>query len=98
MFLDFTAGISKKFLKAFLTYNNRPFRKTHDVTLLLKLCIDVDESFKELLEAEIDRLYPRAVEVRYPEVEYDVTSGEAEEAIKLAEKVREFVLRKLNID
>jgi len=36
------------------------------------------------------------VEVRYPEVEYDVSLEEAEEAIKLAEKVREFVLRKLN--
>ena len=88
----------EKFLKAFLTYHNKPFRKTHDVTLLLKLCIGVDESFKELLEAEVDRLYPRAVEVRYPEVEYDVSPEEAEEAIKLAEKVREFVLRKLNID
>ena len=88
----------EKFLKAFLTYHNKPFRKTHDVTLLLKLCIDVDESFKELLEAEVDRLYPRAVEVRYPEVEYDVSPEEAEEAIKLAEKVRSFILRKLNID
>ena len=88
----------EKLLKAFLTYHNKPFRKTHDVTLLLKLCISVDESFKELLEAEVDKLYPRAVEVRYPEVEYDVSPEEAEEAIKLAEKVRSFILRKLNID
>jgi len=88
----------EKFLKAFLTYHNKPFRKTHDVTFLLKLCIDGDESFKQRLEAEVDKLYPRAVEIRYPEVEYDVSFEEAKEAIELAEKVREFVLKKLDID
>ena len=88
----------EKFLKAFLTYHNRPFRKTHDVTLLLKLCIDIDENFKQLLEAEVDRLYPKAVEIRYPEIEYEVSLEEAKEALELAEKVREFVLGKLNND
>lgn len=78
----------EKFLKAFLTYHNKPFGKTHDITFLLKLCIDVDESFKQLLEAEVDKLYPRAIEVRYPEVEYEVLPEEAEEAIKLAEKLK----------
>ena len=81
-----------------MTYRNRPFRKTHDVTLLLKLCIDIDKSFKQLLEAEVDKLYPKAVEVRYPEVEYDVSFEEAKEAIELAEKVKDFVLKKLNIN
>ncbi len=26
----------EKYLKAFLTYHNKPFSKTHDITLLLK--------------------------------------------------------------
>ncbi|NOZ59279.1 MAG: HEPN domain-containing protein [Euryarchaeota archaeon] len=88
----------EKYLKAFLTYHNKPFGKTHDITLLLKKCIDVDESFRELADIEIDRLYPRGVLVRYPELEDEILKPEAEESIAIAEKVREFVQQKLEVE
>lgn len=63
----------KKYLKAFLTFYNKPFGKTHDLTFLLKKCIEIDGSFEELRKLEIDKLYPKGVEVRYPEFTSIVT-------------------------
>lgn len=85
----------EKYLKAFLTFHNKPFGKTHDLTYLLKKCIEIDVSFHELREVEIDKLYPKGIEVRYPEFTLTVTEDDAKESIKIAEKVREFVLEKV---
>ncbi len=87
----------EKYLKAFLTYHNKPFSKTHDITLLLKKCIEIDDSFRELIKMEVDKLYPRGVMVRYPEIEDEILESEAEESIAIAEKVKKFVLEKLKM-
>jgi len=57
---------AEKYLKAYLTFRNRAFRKTHDISELLQICIEVDESFTRLQEANVDELTLYAVEVRYP--------------------------------
>ncbi|MEM5821373.1 MAG: HEPN domain-containing protein [Candidatus Aenigmatarchaeota archaeon] len=86
---------AEKFLKAFLVFHNKPFRKTHDLVELLELCEEIDESFKELSKEEIDKLTDYATDIRYPEEFYMPSIEEAKEAIEIAEKVKEFVLNKL---
>jgi len=85
----------EKLLKAFLIDNNRPYPRTHDIRELIKLCTKIDESFKYLFEIEADKLTIYATETRYPEYEFEVSEEEAKEAIEIAEKVRNFVLKKL---
>jgi len=85
----------EKYLKAFLTKHQVFFKKTHDISYLIALCMRVDKEFKHLYSIEADKLYPRGIDVRYPEIELEVTEEEAREALEIAEKVRDFVLKKL---
>jgi len=87
----------EKVLKAFLIFHNKRFRKTHDISELIELCSEIDKEFENLIEEkEILRLNFYATEVRYPEaLEYGPDIEEAKEAIEIAEKVKEFVLKKL---
>jgi len=85
----------EKFLKAFLTYHNMPFGKTHNVKKLVRLCMEIDEEFEYVNEAGAGELYPKSIEVRYP-TSYEPKEEEAREAIDIAKKVREFVLRKID--
>lgn len=61
----------------------------------MKKCVEIDSNFKELVELKVDKLYPKGIEVRYPEFTATVSEEETKEAIEIAEKVREFVSRKL---
>lgn len=85
----------EKYLKAFLVLNDKEFRKTHDITELIELCCEIDEDFQELYEINADKLTKYAIEIRYPEEFYFPLLKEAEEAIQIAEYVKEFVLKKL---
>ena len=84
-------------LKAYLLQKAGKYPFTHSIFNLLKLCDEEDNEFKILLQLGVPGLESYYVRTRYPPL-MKVTEEEAEEAIKLAEKVREFVLRKLNID
>ncbi|MHA1506781.1 MAG: HEPN domain-containing protein [Candidatus Asgardarchaeia archaeon] len=85
---------AEKYLKAFLTFHEIEFEKTHDISDLLLLASKVDEGFVRLLE-EGKLLTPYAVEVRYPVLFEEPTFEEAKKAIEIAEKIREFVLERL---
>ena len=85
----------EKYLKAFLIKNKRKYPKTHDIKFLINLCKEIDEEFSELFKIEADKLTFYSVEARYPEIEIEVSKQEAKEAIEIAEKVKQFVLRKL---
>ena len=87
----------EKYLKAFLTYHNVPFGKTHNIALLIEKCKKLNKEFEYLYEIEADKLYPIGITIRYP-YPYDLTLEEVAEFVKIAEKVRDFVLKKLNID
>ena len=91
----FAQQSAEKFLKAFLVKNKKPFRKTHNVLFLLELCKEIDESFKELEQYDLEMLTAFASITRYPEFRIDIDENDAKEAIKIAEKVRNFVLKKL---
>ncbi len=83
----------EKYLKAFLVKNNKPFRKKHDIFYLIDLCTNIDEEFKSLLDLRLEIL-DRGIEVRYPSTFYP-DEELVEEAIEIAEKVKDFVLKKL---
>lgn len=47
---------AEKFLKAVLIYHGMEAPKTHDLVLLCKLCVQLDQSWEQLIDAVLD--YP----------------------------------------
>ncbi len=88
----------EKYLKTNLIYNDTTITKSHDITQLIKKCIAIDKSFNYLYEIKADGITIYAVEIRCPDDFYIPSIEEAKEAIEIAEKVKEFILNKLNIE
>ena len=84
----------EKYLKAYLVLNDKEFRKTHNIAEILSLCINIDPSFEYLKDLKVYELTIYATELRYPEFFHIPSLGEAQAAIEMAEKVRDFVRRK----
>ena len=85
----------EKYLKSYLTLADVRVTKTHDLETILHLCIKEDKDFEELDTDEISSLTFYAVEIRYPEEYIELTIREVEELYETAQKVREFVMKKL---
>lgn len=85
---------AEKYLKAYLVHNNREIRKTHNLALILKDCIEADNSFLHLREEQIEILTPYATTYRYPDDFYIPPLEEAKEAVRKAELVTQFVIEK----
>lgn len=85
----------EKYLKAFLTYNQIHVGKTHNIIFLVEMCKKVDNDFDYLFIINTQKLNDYSVEIRYPDEFYIPTIDEAREAIEIAKKVRDFVLKKL---
>jgi len=86
---------AEKYLKAYLIFNNKEVRKTHDIAERISLCSEVDPEFSKINQIDIVSLTDYAVEVRYAEDFYFPSVEEAKHAIELAEKVKNFVLKSL---
>jgi len=84
---------AEKYIKSFLVYKGIEFEKTHDLGELIGLCSTKDESFIELIDIA-EKLTDYAVDARYPGTE-EPTEEEAKEAIEIAEKIKEFILKRL---
>ncbi len=85
----------EKYLKAYLTLNQKPFRKTHDISELIELAMEIDPEFEQLHQIEADTLTIYGVEIRYPDDFYMPSLEEARKCVELALKAREFVRIKL---
>ena len=85
---------AEKYLKAFLTYHQVEFPKTHDIDELLDLIAPTDKKLSKSLRGVI-ALANYGVDVRYPGDFPNVTSSDAQQAIQMAEKVRRLVLELL---
>lgn len=87
---------AEKSLKAQLLFKGKSLRKIHDVVVLLKDCIELDESFGEL-ENMIEILFPYYATTRYPfnDELFTFSKGRASEAYSAASKIVNFVERKL---
>jgi HEPN domain-containing protein len=85
---------AEKFLKAYLTYRQVEFPKTHDIDEILDLIAPVNSKLSESLRDTIV-LTNYGVGVRYPGEFPSVTGSDAKQAIQMAEKVRGLVLELL---
>jgi HEPN domain-containing protein len=89
-----TYQCAEKAFKSFYVFNGKAVDRTHDLEYLLKICCDFDLDFLSL-KTYIKKLNPFAVLSRYPDDRFCVDRMEAEEAIKLAKKVFDFVKMKI---
>ena len=86
---------AEKYLKAVLTEKLVEFSRAHPLMPLLDLCLPLDESF-ESLRADLQSVDGYAVAVRYPGTK--ITDEMAESALAAANRIREFIRKKLNLD
>ena len=80
----------EKYFKAFLTWQQIEFPKTHDLGLLLGLIASTDSSLAASL-TDVEALNPYGVDIRYPGDISETTWKDAEEAIRLADRVKEAI-------
>jgi HEPN domain-containing protein len=85
---------AEKYLKAFLLANGEVPPRTHDVDVLVELCIVLDPDFSQL-EHVVAGLTEFAVIFRYPEEWSD--EAWAVDAMDKAEHVRDLVRTKLGL-
>lgn len=85
---------AEKTLKAFLTWQDEPFEKTHSLVALVSKCLSFDQELQDLREAAVT-LTPYAVTFRYPGDLPTLTPEEAGYAYILAEKVWDLLILKI---
>ncbi|MFQ5421533.1 MAG: HEPN domain-containing protein [Anaerolineae bacterium] len=88
---------AEKALKAFLTWKDIPFIKTHSLVALVAACLSVDPEFEQIREAAVT-LTPYAVASRYPGDLAELTQTEAQTALVLANHIWNFVNERLPQD
>ena len=89
----------EKYLKAYLVFNGIEIiksLKTHDISELIDYCKDIDKDFEQLIsDNDADRLTNYSIEARYPDDFYLPSVEESNQAIYIAENVKEFVKVKI---
>ena len=81
---------AEKAIKAWLVWKDIPFPKTHDLEALLKLCMPLDPGFETLMpHAHV--LTPYVAEFRYPGDTLEPAADDAQEALRLAAEVLDYV-------
>jgi len=85
---------AEKALKACLTLKDAPFQKIHDLSDLIEQCIVFDLGFEQLI-AISDTLTPYATAFRYPGDILDPDREDAEEALRLAGRVVDFIVQRM---
>ena len=93
--LSLAAGV-EKYLKAFLTWHQVEFPKTHDIKRLLKLASAHDPSLAAELSDAPD-LTAYAVEYRYPGEYPPVTAEDTARAVTVADRVRDRIRKRLPV-
>ncbi len=87
----------EKLLKTLILFHGREIPRTHSIKVLIDILKNIDKSYNYLFDLNADELSFYAVLTRYPEFEKDINSSEAKEAIEIGEKVKEFVMKKLDL-
>ncbi len=85
---------AEKALKAYLTWRDEPFEKTHSLVALVGKCLPLDKSFEQLRTAATT-LLPYAVALRYPGERSELTESEAKQALALVRELWDFVLERI---
>lgn len=87
----------EKYLKAYLTWHQVPFPKTHDIERLLVLLATIDKSLTDAL-ADTTVLTMYGVEVRYPGDMAEASEQDARDAVALMRKTRETIRALIPVD
>lgn len=84
----------EKYLKGFLAHHEIHVRKIHDLESLLEECENIDRSFKNFhnVATFLSQFY---IESRYPDDYIEFGHKDAEKAFKIAQKIKEFVLKEI---
>lgn len=85
----------EKYLKAFLVSKGEEISKTHNLAFILQRCVEIDRGFIKIRNSGADELTIYAVGARYPDDFYMPSLKESKKALRIAEKIKEFVLHKL---
>ena len=85
---------AEKAVKAFLTFHQIPFRKTHDLADLGLQCASVDPSLEAILR-EVADLTDYASAFRYPDAPYEPDADEAARALAAATELSEEIQRRV---
>jgi HEPN domain-containing protein len=85
---------AEKYIKAAMIKMDLQVQKTHNLEDLIAICSGKDNTFLSL-RPEANKLTPYAVEARYPGAMEGISVKEAKEAVKTAEKIKLFVMKKL---
>ena len=85
---------AEKAVKAFLTFHQIPFRKTHNLTDLGSQCASVDPSLEAILR-EVADLTDYASAFRYPDAPYEPDADEAARALATATGLCDEIGRRL---
>lgn len=87
---------AEKYLKAYIIAHDLDFRKVHDLTLLLKICLAKDSAYAQLRE-DCEYLNAFYVETRYP-VHWPThfTSEEAQKAARAAGNIKVVINERLS--
>lgn len=88
---------AEKSLKAFLSWHNIPFRKTHNLVEIGEACCRIDESLRPLL-GRAAPLTEYAWKYRYPGDPQEPPSEEAAGALATAREVFDAALMRLPAD
>ncbi len=88
---------AEKALKAFLTWHDVPFRRTHDLEVIGRQCLKIDASLAEPV-ARAEPLTPYAWLFRYPGSPAEPVADQAAAGLAAARKLLNAVLDRLPPD
>ncbi len=87
--------LTEKYLKSYLISHKCKFDKTHNLIHLVKICQELDMTFREL-EADAELLNQFYIESRYPSGTSEFGLRQAKSAFAASKRIKQFVLKKLN--
>jgi|SRR5450432_4538743 len=90
----FSQQAAGKAAKAFLTFHQIAFRKTHDLKDLGAQCLTADPSLEPML-LDVEELTDYASAFRYPDAPYEPDAAEALEALTVPAKLCDDVQRRI---
>lgn len=87
----------EKYLKGYLTFKKKKFKKTHDLVDLLELCTKIDEEFEKFV-SDCNTITSYYIPTRYPSIflEKEISEKDAKYSVEKAIEIKIFILEKIN--
>lgn len=85
----------EKYLKAYIIAKGLDFKRIHDLTELVQICMGNDQEFNKFYEAA-KLLNPFYIGTRYPDFIISINKSNAEKALQATEEIASFIKAKLS--